>query len=104
MLRSKMIQLIFRLFGFCIQVNNFCFFFLENIRFEFNLGFIADRSNVKDSNDYEGSELPEFVDVKMFIDSLLIDYQTGKPIEFEIERTPMRCTSYRQDFIFGKRK
>ncbi|CAF4225646.1 unnamed protein product, partial [Rotaria sordida] len=40
-----------------------------------------DRSNVTGSDNQEGSELPEFTDVKMFIDSLLIDYQTNKTIE-----------------------
>ncbi|CAF3577194.1 unnamed protein product [Rotaria sp. Silwood2] len=53
---------------------------------------IADRSNVMDSNNKEGSELPEFTDIKIFIDSLLIGYQTNKTIEFEIERNPMNET------------
>ncbi|CAF4810977.1 unnamed protein product, partial [Rotaria sp. Silwood2] len=48
----------------------------------------------------EGSELPEFTDVKMFIDSLLIGYQTNKTIEFELERSPMICTPVRRDSIF----
>ncbi|CAF1239735.1 unnamed protein product [Adineta ricciae] len=61
---------------------------------------VADRSNVTDKNKNEGSELPEFIDVKMFIDSLLMSYQTGKTIDLELERAPMRCTPFRRDFIF----
>ncbi|CAF4673197.1 unnamed protein product, partial [Rotaria sp. Silwood2] len=64
------------------------------------LALIADRSNVMDSNNKEGSELPEFTDIKIFIDSLLIGYQTNKTIEFEIERNPMICTPIRRDSIF----
>jgi len=37
----------------------------------------------------------------MFIDSLLIGYQTNRNIEFELERNPMRCTPFRRDTIFG---
>ncbi|CAF4318595.1 unnamed protein product, partial [Rotaria sp. Silwood2] len=62
--------------------------------------FILDRSNIMDNNNQEGSELPEFTDVKMFIDSLLIGYQTNKTIEFELERSPMICTPVRRDSIF----
>ncbi|CAF0858674.1 unnamed protein product [Adineta steineri] len=61
---------------------------------------IPDRSNVTDNNDEEGSKLPEFSDVKMFIDSLLIGYQTNRSIEFELQRKPMVYTPYRQDLIF----
>ncbi|CAF1011366.1 unnamed protein product [Rotaria sordida] len=62
--------------------------------------FIPDRSNVTGSDNQEGSELPEFTDVKMFIDSLLIDYQINKTIEFELERSPITCTPVRRDSIF----
>ncbi|CAM4906302.1 unnamed protein product [Rotaria socialis] len=62
--------------------------------------FIADRSNVTDDNNAAGSELPEFTDVKLFIDSLLIGYQTNRAIEFEIERDAMICTPIRRDAIF----
>ncbi|CAF4171491.1 unnamed protein product [Rotaria magnacalcarata] len=60
---------------------------------------IADRSNVTDRKEKKGSE---FTDVKIFIDSLLIGYQTNKTIEFEIERSPMTCTPIRRDSIFIK--
>jgi hypothetical protein len=46
--------------------------------------------------------LPEFSDVKMFVDSLLVSYQTGVDIGFELERTAMICTPFRRDFINGK--
>ncbi|CAF0941667.1 unnamed protein product [Adineta steineri] len=62
--------------------------------------FIPDRSNVTDNNNEEGSQLPEFSDVKMFIDSLLIGYQTNRSIEFELERKAMICTPYRRDALF----
>ena len=65
---------------------------------------IADRSNVTDRKEKKGSELPEFTDVTIFIDSLLIGYQTNKTIEFEIERSPMTCTPIRRDSIFGMLK
>jgi len=56
-----------------------------------------------DADDDEGSELPEFSDVKIFIDSLLVYYQTDRNVTFEIERSPMRCTPYHRDFMFGKK-
>ncbi|CAF3806236.1 unnamed protein product [Adineta steineri] len=65
--------------------------------------FIPDRSSLIDfSNTYnfEDSGLPEFSDVKMFIDSLLIGYQTNKNIEFELQREPIICTPYREDLLF----
>ncbi|CAF4218000.1 unnamed protein product, partial [Adineta steineri] len=78
--------------------------------------FIRDQSNVMDSHDYDfeaatspnfsyakmpiGSRLPEFSDVKMFIDALLIGYQTNRNITFELQRAPITCTPYRRDFIF----
>ena len=40
----------------------------------------------------------------MFIDSLLIDYQTNNKIQFEIERNPITCTPFRRDILFGKLK
>ncbi len=42
--------------------------------------------------------------MKIFIDSLLIGYQTDRKIELEIERNPMICTPFRRDSIFGKIK
>lgn len=67
-----------------------------------HLAFIADRSNVTNSKSEEGSELPEFTDVKIFIDSLLMQYQTDEVIELELERKVMTCTTIRRDSIFGK--
>lgn len=99
MLLSIMIQLIFHLFHFYIQVKQFLF--ENNFLFIIYLGFITDRSNVTDVNRYESSKLPEFTDVKIFIDSLLIHYQTNEEIKLEIEKTPMICTSCRRDFILG---
>ncbi len=57
-----------------------------------------------DETNDRGSELPEFSDMKMFIDSLLINYQTEKTMGIEIERYPMICTPVRRDFLFGKRE
>ncbi|CAF4083873.1 unnamed protein product [Adineta steineri] len=64
--------------------------------------FIPDRSNTFNSYSsyYEDTKLPEFSDVKMFIDSLLIGYQTNRNIEFELQRKPIICTPYRRDFLF----
>ncbi|CAF4092876.1 unnamed protein product, partial [Adineta steineri] len=66
---------------------------------------ISDRSSVGDRDSYyfEDSALPEFSDVKMFIDSLLIGYQTNRNIEFELKRKPITCTPYREDVLFGSR-
>ncbi|CAF1113916.1 unnamed protein product [Adineta steineri] len=64
--------------------------------------FIRDRSKTYDSYSasFEDLRLPEFSDVKIFIDSLLIGYQTNRNIEFEIQRKPITCTPYRQDLLF----
>jgi hypothetical protein len=94
-----MIWLICHLYHFCIQVNNiFSNLIIQKLIY---LAFTADRSNVTDRNNNEGSELPEFTDVKIFIDSLLIGYQTNTTIKLELERKSMTCTPYRRDFIFG---
>ncbi|CAF1197235.1 unnamed protein product, partial [Adineta steineri] len=77
---------------------------------------IRDRSDVIDRPDYDfedsrspnfsyakmsiGSRLPEFSDVKMFIDALLIGYQTNRNITFELQKAPMTCTPYRRDYLF----
>lgn len=53
------------------------------------------------NNEKEGSELPEFSDVKMFIDVLLMEYQTNRPIEYQLERNLMTCTPFRDDFLFS---
>ena len=46
--------------------------------------------------------LHDYTDVKIFVDSLLMSYQIDRRIQLKIERHPMRCTSYRQDPMFGK--
>ncbi|UJR08715.1 hypothetical protein I4U23_012972 [Adineta vaga] len=46
-----------------------------------------------------GSNFPVFADVKIFIDSLLIGFQTNVKIEYEIEKTPMICTSIRSNIL-----
>ncbi len=40
----------------------------------------------------------------MFVDLLLMEYQTNRQIEFELERNLMTCTPYRDDFLFSKIK
>jgi hypothetical protein len=82
------------------SINHRVFLTLNNLS---HLASISDRSNMTDMKYYEGSELPEFSDVKIFIDSLLMSYQTDRYITFEIERNPMRCTTYHRDFMFGKK-
>ncbi|CAF3818339.1 unnamed protein product [Rotaria sp. Silwood1] len=64
------------------------------------LGYISDRSNITDNNGNKGSELPEFTDVKMFVDSLLMEYQTNRQIHFELQRNLMICTPFRNDLLF----
>ncbi|CAF4761018.1 unnamed protein product, partial [Rotaria sp. Silwood2] len=56
-----------------------------------NPTLIADRSDIMDNNKYQDLKLPAFTDVKILIDSLLIEYQTNTNIEYELERTPMIC-------------
>lgn len=67
-----------------------------------SLGYIQDRSNITNNYDHKGSELPEFTDVKMFVDSLLMGYQTNRQIQFELERNLMTCTPFRADYLFSK--
>jgi hypothetical protein len=40
----------------------------------------------------------------MFVDFLLMEYQTNRKIEYELERNLMACTPYRNDFLFSKIK
>ncbi|CAF4107133.1 unnamed protein product, partial [Rotaria sp. Silwood2] len=68
-----------------------------------NPTLIADRSDIMDNNKYQDLKLPAFTDVKILIDSLLIEYQTNTNIEYELERTPMICTSFRRNLIFENR-
>ncbi|CAF1288185.1 unnamed protein product [Rotaria sp. Silwood1] len=63
-------------------------------------GYISDRSNITDNNGNKGSELPEFIEVKMFVDSLLMEYQTNRQIHFELQRNLMTCTPFRNDLLF----
>jgi len=84
-----------------IQVHKKSFSFFENHHFKC-LDVISDRSNATDNNGKEGSELPEFTNIKMFVDFLLMEYQTNRQIEYELERNLMSCTPYRNDFLFSK--
>ncbi|CAF3720568.1 unnamed protein product, partial [Rotaria sordida] len=61
---------------------------------------ITDRSDIMNNNKDQWSKLPAFTDVKIFIDSLLIGYQTNTNIEYELERTLMICTPFRRNLIF----
>lgn len=63
---------------------------------------IPDRSNVTDDNNgQEGSLLPPFTDVKMFVDSLLIEFKTNTTgVGYEIERNLMTCTPFRDDYLY----
>ncbi|CAF2516694.1 unnamed protein product [Rotaria sp. Silwood2] len=63
-------------------------------------GYVSDRSNATDNNGMNGSELPEFTDIKMFVDSLLMEFQTNRQVQFELERNLMTCTPFRNDFLF----
>jgi hypothetical protein len=65
------------------------------------LGTTPDRSNTTDNKGDYGSELPEFTDVKMFVDSLLVQYQTDRQFEFVLERNLMTCTPYHNDYLFS---
>ena len=39
----------------------------------------------------------------MFIDTLLMEYQTNRSIDYEIQRSLMACTPFRDDFLFSKK-
>lgn len=58
------------------------------------LAFIADRT--------KKGALPDFGDVKVFVDELLISSQSNRSIEYQLERTPFSCTPFRRDFIYGE--
>jgi hypothetical protein len=73
-----------------------------NSYFFLSSAFVADRADGIGNKHLEGSELPEFTDVKIFIDSLLISYQSNRPMEYELERTALTCTPFRRDFLNGK--
>ncbi|CAF4589424.1 unnamed protein product [Rotaria sp. Silwood1] len=73
----------------------------SDLKKERNLAcYISDRSNITDNNGNKGSELPEFTDVKMFVDLLLMEYQTNRQIHFELQRNLMICTPFRNDLLF----
>ena len=40
----------------------------------------------------------------MFVDSLLMEYQTNCSIQYELERNLMTCSPYRNDVLFSKEK
>lgn len=40
--------------------------------------------------------------MKILVDSLLIEYQTNRPIQYELERNLMTCTAYRKDYLYSK--
>lgn len=40
--------------------------------------------------------------MKMFIDILLMEYQTDRSIDYELQRNVMACAPYRDDFLFSK--
>ncbi|UJR37764.1 hypothetical protein I4U23_030457 [Adineta vaga] len=63
-------------------------------------GYISDRTNATDLDAKDGSELPEFTDVKIFVDSLLMEYQSTRSIQYELERNLMTCTPYRKDYLY----
>jgi hypothetical protein len=86
-----------------IQVHKQSFSFSDNHHFKY-IDVVPDRSNATDNTGKEGSELPEFTNIKMFIDFLLMEYQTDRQIEYEIQRNLMSCTPYRDDFLFSKIK
>ena len=66
------------------------------------LAVIGDRSNVPSSRDSRESELPEFTNVKIFVDSLLVGYQSNRSIRMELERKAMTCTAFRNDLLFSR--
>ena len=104
------------------MIPSICLSYLFNIRVNFNrsilylideiltscLGVIPDRSNVTGSSSFgiaqhsKGSELPQFSEVKMFIDMILISYYTNRTVDYEIERNLMTCTPFREDYLFSK--
>ncbi|CAF1358637.1 unnamed protein product [Didymodactylos carnosus] len=65
---------------------------------------IEDRSNktYKTLNGGKNfTEFPQFSNIKLFIDTLLISYQTGKKnLTIELERNVMKCTKYRKDVLY----
>ncbi|CAF3562792.1 unnamed protein product [Adineta steineri] len=62
--------------------------------------YIPDRSNATSNDGKMGSDLPEFTDVKMFVDSLLMGYQKDRQIQYELERKVMTCTPSRNDYLY----
>ncbi|CAF1314882.1 unnamed protein product [Rotaria sordida] len=63
---------------------------------------ISDRSNSTPHRSDERYEWPEFADIKIFVDSLLISYQTNNDVKLELERKPISCTPYRSDVIYSR--
>jgi hypothetical protein len=46
--------------------------------------------------------LPQFSDVKMFVDALIIEYQANRTIEYELERNVMACTPFHADYLYSE--
>ena len=40
--------------------------------------------------------------MKIFVDSLLLQYQTNRSIEYEFQRNLMACSPYRHDLLYSK--
>ena len=47
-------------------------------------------------------DFPDFSDVKLLIDTILVEYQTGRSVTLEIERQPMICTEYLNNLLLSK--
>ena len=57
---------------------------------------------MSDRKGQEGTQLPQFTDVKMLVDSLLIEYQTNRTMHYEFERNAMICAPYRADYLYSE--
>lgn len=57
---------------------------------------------MSDRDGKEGTNLPQFTDVKMLVDSLLIEYQTNRTMHYEFERNAMICAPYRADYLYSE--
>ena len=48
------------------------------------------------------SMFPEFTDVKILIDMVLVEYQAGREMMLEIKRQPMICAPFRDDMLLSE--
>lgn len=46
------------------------------------------------------SIFPEFADLKIFLDNLLIDFQLNKTFEYQLTQRSISCPPFRRDFLF----